>query len=168
VLYVFERLGLGQFGYGVLLTAFAIGGLAGSVAAPALLRNLSATLLLRAGLVVEVALHATLATTRTAWIAAAMIAVFSIHAAVWGTVVVTLRQRSVPSAVYGRVSSVYSLLDLGGAALGSLLGGVVAQAYGITATFWTAAGAMAVVLVLAWGPLSAATPAFRAEVTETA
>ena len=163
VLYVFERLGLGQLGYGVLLTAFAIGGLAGSVLAPVLLRSLSATLLLRAGLFVEVALHATLATTRTAWIAAAMIVVFSVHAAVWGNVVVTLRQRSVPLAVYGRVSSVYALLDLGGAALGSLLGGVVAQAYGITATFWTAAVAMAVVLLLAWRPLSSATPAFRTE-----
>ena len=168
VLYVFERLGLGQLGYGVLLTAFAIGGLAGSVLAPVLLRSLSATLLLRAGLFVEVALHATLATTRTAWIAAAMIVVFSVHAAVWGNVVVTLRQRSVPLAVYGRVSSVYALLDLGGAALGSLLGGAVARAYGITATFWTAAVAMAVVLLLAWRPLSSATPAFRTEPPDTA
>jgi MFS family permease len=166
VLYAFERLGLGQFGYGMLLTAFAIGGLAGSVMAPALLRTLSATMLLRAGLSVEVALHATLAATRTAWIAAAMIVVFSVHAAVWGTVVVTLRQRSVPSAVYGRVSSVYSLLDLGGAAVGSLVGGAVAQAYGITATFWTAAVAMGVILLLAWRPLSAATAVFRPQPVE--
>ena len=166
VLYAIERLGLGRLGYGVLLTAFAIGGLAGSVMAPALLRSVGATMLLRAGLFVEVALHATLAATRTAWIAAAMIVVFSVHAAVWGNVVVTLRQRSVPSAIYGRVSSVYSLLDLGGAALGSLIGGAVAQAYGITATFWTAAAAMGVILLLAWRPLGSATPAFRVEVSE--
>jgi MFS family permease len=161
VLYVFERLGLGQVGYGFLLTAFAAGGLAGSVAAPRLLSTVNTTALLRAGLFVEVALHATLASTRTPWVAAAMIVVFSVHAAVWGTVVTTLRQRSVPSAVYGRVGSVYALLDLGGAALGSLLGGAVAQAYGITATFWTAAAAMGVILMLAWRPLAAATPVFR-------
>ncbi|GAA3350747.1 MFS transporter [Amorphoplanes nipponensis] len=161
VLYAFERLGLGQLGYGVLLTAFAVGGLAGTVAAPPLLRTVSATVLLRTGLVVEAALHATLALTRTPWVAAAMIVVFSVHAAVWGTVVTTLRQRSVPGPIYGRVSSVYSLLELGGAALGSLLGGLLARAYGITATFWTAAAAMAVILLLAWRPLATATPVFR-------
>jgi MFS family permease len=165
VLYAFERLGLGPVGYGVLLTAFAVGGLAGTVAAPALLRGLGATPLLRAGLFVEVALHATLAVTTTAWVAAAMIVVFSSHAMVWGNVVTTLRQRSVPSMLYGRVSSVYSLLDLGGAALGSLLGGALARTYGIEATFWTATVAMAVILVLVWRPLAAATPA-RPEVPQ--
>jgi MFS family permease len=168
VLYSFERLGLGQVGYGLLLTAFAVGGLAGTTAAPALLRSVRATTLLRLGLLVEVALHGTLAMTRTPWVAAAMIVVFGVHTMVWGNVVTTLRQRSVPSAIYGRVSSVYALLDLGGAALGSLLGGAVAQVYGITATFWTAAAAMGAVLLLAWRPLAAATPAFRTEATEPA
>jgi MFS family permease len=168
VLYAFERLGLGQVGYGILLTAFAVGGLAGTVTAPALIRMLSATVLLRAGLFVEVALHATLAWTRIPWVAAAMIVVFSIHAAVWGNVVMTLRQRSVPSALYGRVSSVYSLLDLGGAALGSLLGGAVAQAYGITTTFWTAAVAMAVILLLAWRPLAQANRVLQPAISDNA
>jgi predicted MFS family arabinose efflux permease len=168
VLYAFERLGLSQLGYGVLLTAFAVGGLAGTVTAPALLRTVSATALLRAGLLVEVALHATLALTRTPWLAAAMIVVFSVHAAVWGNVVTTLRQRSIPGMLYGRVAGVYSLLDLGGAALGSLLGGAVAQAYGITATFGTAAAAMALIMVLAWRALGPATRTLRSAVPENA
>jgi MFS family permease len=153
VLLAFGRLGLGRVGYGVLLTAFAVGGLAGTLVAPRLLRTIRAAVLLRAGLGVEVALHVTLATTTRPLVAAAMIVVFGVHTMVWGNVVITLRQRSVPAALWGRVSSVYSLLDLGGAALGSLLGGAVAQAYGITATFWTAAAAMAVITVLAWRPL---------------
>jgi MFS family permease len=168
VLYAIERLGLGQVGYGILLTAFALGGLAGTVAAPTLLRTVNATVLLRAGLLVEVALHGTLALTTTPWVAAAAIVVFSVHATVWGNVVMTIRQRSVPSAIYGRVSSVYSLLDLGGAALGSLLGGLVARTYGITATFWTAAVAMAVIVLLAWRPLATATATFASTVPEPA
>jgi predicted MFS family arabinose efflux permease len=56
---------------------------------------------------------------------------------------------------------VYSLLDLGGAALGSLLGGAVAQAYRIVATFWTAAAAMVLVTAAAWRPLRAARAQFR-------
>ncbi|MGW4942894.1 MFS transporter [Actinoplanes sp. NPDC004185] len=168
VLYAFERLGLSQLGYGVLLTAFAVGGLAGTVTTPALLRTVGATALLRAGLLVEVALHATLALTRTPWIAAAMIVVFSVHAAVWGNVVTTLRQRSIPAVLYGRVGGVYSLLDLGGAALGSLLGGAVAQAYGITATFWTAAVAMVMIMLLAWRALGPARRTLRSAAPENA
>lgn len=162
VLYASDRLALGPTGYGMLLTAFAVGGLAGTVLAPRLLRSLPAAVLLRTGLLIEVALHATLASTTTAPLAAAMIVVFGVHTMVWGNVVWTLRQRSVPASLYGRVTSVYSLLDLGGAALGSLLGGAVASAYGIVPTFWTAAAAMGVIVVLAWRPLRVATAAFRA------
>ena len=64
VLYAAERLGLSELGYGVLLVAFAVGGLLGTLVAPALIRHVGASLLLRAGLLVEVALHATLALTR--------------------------------------------------------------------------------------------------------
>jgi MFS family permease len=157
VLYSSERLGLPPVGFGVLLTAFAVGGLLGTVVAPRLLRALGATVLLRAGLLIEVALHATLAATTSPLLAGAMIVVFSVHAVVWGVVVTTIRQRAVPSALFGRVTSVYSLLDLGGAALGSLAGGFIAQGFGIVATFWTAAVAMAVIAAGAWRPLAAAT-----------
>lgn len=161
VLYSADRLGLSGVGYGVLLTAFAGGGLAGTLVAPALLRIAGATTLLRAGLFAEVALHATLAATTVPLVAAAMIVVFGVHTVVWGVVATTIRQRAVPSELFGRVTGVYSLVDVSGAALGSLLGGVVAQAYGLVATFWTAAAAMGVVAVCAWRPLGAATGEFR-------
>ncbi len=156
VLYSASRLGLSPVGYGVLLTTFAVGGLLGATTAAWLLRRFGATALLRAGLLVEVALHATLAATTSPITAGAIIIVFGVHTVVWGVVVTTIRQRAVPSALFGRVTSVYSLLDLGGAALGSLVGGLVAQAYGVVATFWTAAGAMGVIAVFAWMPLRVA------------
>ena len=159
VLYSTARLGLSAVGYGVLLTAFAVGGLLGTLVAPRLLRTAGATPLLRAGLLVEVALHTVLATTTSPLGAGAIIVVFGVHTVVWGVVVTTIRQRSVPSAMFGRVTGVYALLDLGGAALGSLLGGLVAQAYGVVATFWTAAAAMAVIALCAWRPLRVATDA---------
>jgi predicted MFS family arabinose efflux permease len=67
--------------------------------------------------------------------------------------------------MFGRVTSVYSLLDLGGAALGSLVGGAVAQAYGIVVTFWTAAAAMVLIAVAAWRPLLAASSYLRSPAT---
>ncbi|MBU2668563.1 MFS transporter [Actinoplanes bogorensis] len=157
VLYAEQRLGLTEVGYGVLLVAFAVGGLLGTLVAPALIGRLDAAPLLRAGLLIEMALHATLAATRSPFAAAAMIVIFGIHTTVWGVVVTTIRQRDVPDAMYGRVTSVYSFLDLGGAALGSLLGGAVAVVYGLTATYWTAAVAMALVALVAWRPLRLAT-----------
>ncbi len=72
-------------------------------------------------------------------------------------VVASIRQRVVPDHLRGRVGSVYSLLDLGGAALGSLLGGLLASTWGITAPFWIAAGAMTAITVIAWRPLRDAT-----------
>src|SRR4029453_6026564 len=113
VLYSYSRLGLSSFGYGVLLIAFAVGGLAGTLVAPRLLGGVGATALLRVGLLIEVALHATLAAVRSPVLAGAMIVIFGVHTVEWGVVVTTIRQRTVPSVMFGRVISVYSLLDLG-------------------------------------------------------
>ncbi|MBL7257146.1 MFS transporter [Paractinoplanes lichenicola] len=157
VLYAGQRLGLNEVGYGTLLISFAAGGFLGTLAAPALIRRFDAAPLLRLGLLIEVALHVTLALTRESLAAAAMIVVFGIHTTVWGVVVTTLRQRDVPPAMFGRVTSVYSFLDLGGAALGSLSGGLVATAYGLVAPYWAAAIAMALVAAAAWRPLRSAT-----------
>jgi MFS family permease len=153
VLYTRQRLGLSDVSYGFLLTTFAIGGLLGSGVAARLQATFGATALLRAGLVIEGVTHATLAATTTPLIAATILIIFGMHTMVWGVIVVSLRQRVVPPNLLGRVGSVYSLLDLGGAAVGSLLGGLLAQRLGITAPFWIAAAAMVLIALAAWHPL---------------
>ncbi|MET8234492.1 MFS transporter [Micromonospora sp. NPDC005298] len=153
VLYCRERLGLSAVGYGVLLTAFAVGGLLGTTVAAILTRALGSATVLRAGLVIEVVTHVSLAVTTTPWAASLVLVVFSVHAMVWGVTVTSVRQRVVPPRLRGRVGSVYALLDLGGAALGSLLGGLLASTWAITTPFWIAAVAMAVITGLAWRPL---------------
>jgi MFS family permease len=47
-----------------------------------------------------------------------------------------VRQRSVPSGLLGQVTSVYLLGSVGGAALGAILGGLIAQRWGVVAPFW--------------------------------
>ncbi|GGQ83190.1 MFS transporter [Couchioplanes azureus] len=157
VLYCRQRLGLSDLGYGFLLIAFAIGGLCGTAIAAKLTRTFGSAAVLRAGLAFEVVTHLTLAMTTTAWVAATVLVVFSIHAMVWGVTVASVRQRVVPAHLRGRVSSVYALLDLGGAALGSLVGGLLASAWEITTPFWIAAAVMTVITICAWRPLSEAT-----------
>ncbi|WP_327031731.1 MFS transporter [Micromonospora ureilytica] len=159
ILYTRQRLGLSDVGYGFLLTTFAIGGLLGTAVAARLQATFGATALLRAGLLIEVVTHVTLAATTTPLIAATVLIIFGIHTMVWGVIVVTLRQRVVPPHLLGRVGSVYSLLDLGGAALGSLLGGLLARVWSVTTPFWIAAIVMALIAVAAWRPLRQASAA---------
>nr|WP_042196075.1 MFS transporter [Kibdelosporangium sp. MJ126-NF4]CEL22388.1 Antibiotic efflux protein [Kibdelosporangium sp. MJ126-NF4]CTQ89243.1 Antibiotic efflux protein [Kibdelosporangium sp. MJ126-NF4] len=153
VLYVRQRLGLDEIGYGLLLTTFAVGGLAGTLLAPRLERVVRARVLLRLGLVVETLTHLTLAVTQLWPVAAGILVLFGVHTMVWGVIVVTIRQRDVPDGLLGRVTSVYSLVDFAGAAVGSLLGGLFASSMGITAPYWIAAGTMVLISAVAWRPL---------------
>jgi predicted MFS family arabinose efflux permease len=150
VLYARERLGLTEVGFGLLLAATAVGGIAGTVVAARLQRRFGVALLLRAGLVIETCTHLSLALTRTPWVAIATMVVFGAHASLWGVMTVSWRQRVVPDALRGRVNSGYFLFSVGGAALGALGGGLLARGLGITAPFWFAFGGMAVLTAVAW------------------
>jgi predicted MFS family arabinose efflux permease len=72
----------------------------------------------------------------------------------WGTTSVTVRQRAVPTALQGRVGSVNTVGTFGGLVVGSLLGGIIAQQFGVTAPFWFAFAGSALFLVLIWSQLS--------------
>jgi len=72
---------------------------------------------------------------------------------VWGTTSTTVRQRAVPAALMGRVTSVYMLGNVGGAVIGSIIGGVIAQQFGVTAAFWFGFFGSALVLIVIWGAL---------------
>jgi MFS family permease len=153
VLYARRRLGLSEVGYGYLLITFAVGGLLGTAMAGRLQARFGATALLRAGLIVETATHVALAVVTDPWPAAAVLVVFGAHTMVWGVIVTTLIQRSVPDRLRGRINSVYALIQTGGAAVGSLLGGAFARGLGITAPFWIAAAVMLLTSTTAWRPL---------------
>ncbi|MCG5218659.1 MFS transporter [Streptosporangium sp. KLBMP 9127] len=152
VLYSRERLGLNEYGYGLLITAYAVGALVGAMIAPRLQRRFSDSLLLRVGLVIETLTHVGLALAGTEWVAGPVLIAFGIHCSILGAVSVTLRQRTVPDELRGRVQSVYMMFAVGGLALGALLGGLIARWLGITGPFWVSAAAMAVLMGVAWRP----------------
>lgn len=153
VLLAKERLGLDDFGFGLLITVGAVGGLIGSAAYPALERRYSLATLMRGGLLLETVTHLVLALTTSPLVAAATMTLFGIHAVIWGTTSTTVRQRAVPAALLGRVTSVYMLGGVGGMALGSLIGGVLAQQFGITAPFWFGFFGSAILVALIWRTL---------------
>ena len=82
--------------------------------------------------------------------AALTLVIFGVHSGVWSVVTVTLRQTAVPERLRGRVNSVYYTFSIGGFAVGSLAGGLLARGFGLTAPFWVAAAAIAVVAAAAW------------------
>jgi predicted MFS family arabinose efflux permease len=154
VLYSRERLGLGALGFGLLMTISALGGLLGTASYGWLTRQLSLGDIMRIGLVIETLTHLALALTTWVWLAALVLFVFGAHAFVWSTTSTTVRQRAVPTELQGRVSGVYVLAIFGGLVVGSLLGGVLAGTFGVTAPFWFAFVGSAAFLVLLWRQLT--------------
>lgn len=151
VLYASEQLGMGPVGFGLLTTASAIGGLIGTTSYGWLQRHFDLADIMRAGLVIETLTHLSLALTRSAPVALITMAVFGAHAFVWGTTSTTIRQRTVPDHLLGRVTSVYMVGVFGGLVVGALLGGVLARTFGITAPFWFGFVGSAALVVLLWG-----------------
>lgn len=154
VLYAIERLGTGEVGFGVLTAATAAGGVLGTVSYGWLSSRISLGNLMRAGLVIETLTHVALALTTVAWVAFAILFVFGIHAFVWGTTARAVRQRAVPNELQGRVTSVYLLGVQGGIVVGSALGGVIADAWGVTAPFWFAFAGSALLVLVMWREFS--------------
>ena len=110
---------------------------------------------MRVGLVIETLTHLALAlTTLGVGRAAIVFVVFGAHAFVWGTTSITVRQRAVPTELQGRVGGVYVIAVYGGLVVGSAIGGVLANRYGVTAPFWFAFAGSAVFLVALWGQLT--------------
>ncbi|GAB3714846.1 MFS transporter [Nocardiopsis nanhaiensis] len=158
VVYAQERLGLSDTQFGLFISAGALGGLVGSAVFEWLEPRLGLVFLLRWGLVVEALTYAALALASNGIVAGAVMVLFGVHTMVWGTAAVTVRQRATPDRLLGRVGSVYRWTDIGGAALGALLGGILAEHVGLLAPFWLAAASVGALTLAVWRPLGVARP----------
>ena len=150
VLYASARLGMDEVGFGLLTTAVAVGGIVGIAAYDRLERRFSLGDIMRVGLLIETATHLVLAVTTSAAVALATMVVFGAHAFVWGTTSTVVRQRAVPDALLGRVTSVYRVAIVGGMVIGTPIGGLLARSFGITAPFWFGFAGSAVLLTILW------------------
>lgn len=153
VLYATVHLGMHEVGFGLLTTAIAVGGLVGTTSYGWLERHLDLGTLMRLCLSLEVGTHFALALAPAPWVAMLVMLVFGAYAFVWGTLSSAVRQRAVPTAFQGRVTSVYNVGVFGGMVAGSALGGLIARQWGITAPFWFAGVGSALILALIWRQL---------------
>jgi MFS family permease len=153
VLYALDHLHMSALGYGLLTTSAAIGGLLSTTSYGWIEKRFDLATVMRVCLSLEVALHLAFALTTSGTVAIALMFVFGAYAFVWGAVSITVRQRATPRALQGRVGSVYMVCVYGGMAVGQVLGGAIAQRWGLTAPFWFAFVGAGVTLALVWRQL---------------
>lgn len=144
VLYATERLGVTEQGFGLLLAASAVGGLAAGYLVPKVQREFSAAMLYAGGLTAQGVGWLLMLLVPNAWLAGLAIAIVGAASMTVTVLGGTARQRLTPDELLGRISASTRVAGIGSAALGALLGGVTANALGLQA-----AVAAAVVVLLA-------------------
>lgn len=147
VLFIQDIVGLGDVGYGLIISALGVGGLIGAFISGPLVRKLGSgtTLLCSVGLSV----FASLVTgfTSEAWLVAVMVALYGLSVTTWNVVAVSLRQSLTPDALRGRVASVSRMFSWGTQPVGALLGGIIASWIGLRGPFFVSAAVLLVMLI---------------------
>jgi MFS family permease len=144
-------MGLSEVGFGIVMTGFALGAIAGSIVEERVERALgrSRTLFM---CVSGIAIAAVVpALTTSAVPVTISLAVSGALGMIWNVITVSLRQRISPDEMLGRVNAGYRLFAWGTMPIGALLGGLIAELYGFEAVFWFAG--IATLSLLAFRPM---------------
>lgn len=134
-------MGLTEAQYGLLMTTFAVGAVAGSLVAAPVSARLGRTVTLGACVAGSALCMAVPALTTDPWAVGAGNAVAGFGIALWNVVTVSLRQHLTPDRLLGRVNSAYRLLAWGTMPIGAALGGLVGETLGLRWVFVLGAAA---------------------------
>jgi len=125
VFFVQEVLGLSASQFGFLMTAGALGGIAGSFLASKISGRLGSGTSLFAAIVVMTLQQLVIGLTSSAIVVWSAFLVGTFGAVVWNVITVSLRQQIIPDELLGRVNSVYRFFAWGMMPIGSLVGGII-------------------------------------------
>ena len=143
-------LGLGSLGYGLLLGCIGAGAIAGAGFLPRARHKVSSDWLVVYASVLFAAMTIALAHVHVAWVSA--IAMLFVGVA-WITSMSSFNtavQTVAPAWLRGRVLAVYTLVLMGGLAVGSAVWGVVASKLGVTRALDLAAAGLLIGLAFSW------------------
>ncbi len=150
VLFAREQLHVSTRLYGVLLATSAVGGVLGGIAAQRTVRRLGtrgaivAASGLGAGSAAVVAVLA-----HNIYVMGTCLAISAFSSTNWNVATVSLRQRTIPDYIRGRVNSTYRLAGWGSIPIGALIGGFVAADLGLRAPWFVSAAMRLAVFVSA-------------------
>lgn len=150
VLYATERLEVPSALYGVLLAMSAVGGVAAGWLAEPLTRRLSYRQTMAVAHVTQAVSWAGIVLTHNAWATAALLALLGAGSSLSSVAAGSARQALTPDGLLGRVVAAFRLFGLGGAGLGALAGGIVAEQYGLAAPLFVAPALLALGALLTW------------------
>ncbi|WP_327303795.1 MFS transporter [Streptomyces sp. NBC_01298] len=139
-LFAHDRLGIGAFGFGLLLTAEATGGLLGAAIASFLGRRLGTGTALTCTAAIEGLAVLGLATAQNPYVAGLALAVCGAGMGATMVLAPSLRQTIVPAHLMGRVASTSRMLGMCAAPFGAFLGGWLATAYDVRTPLYAASG----------------------------
>jgi MFS family permease len=130
-----RQLHLGVRAYGLLVTAGALGGVAGGTVGPLVAGRIGTRATVLLALAGTVPAYLAAGASPDAYVLGGLLAMISFFSSMWNVVTVGLRQRIVPAELLGRVTSVYRMLSLGLTPFGALAGGFIAHDLGVRAAF---------------------------------
>jgi MFS family permease len=139
-------MGLSESGYGVLLATLGVGSLLGTWLAVPAERRLGRVRTLVVSVVLTGASLLVPAVTTSPVVVGASFVVSGVAIVLWNVVTVSLRQRITPDRLLGRMNAAYRLVGWGTMPIGAVLGGFLAEALGLRATFAVAAACTLAVL----------------------
>ncbi|MEU7141615.1 MFS transporter [Nocardia sp. NPDC046473] len=149
VLLATQTLRIDTAGYGLLLACAAIGSVLGGLLNARIIEKIGALPALLTALGTNVVVFVGIGLSPNGFVLGSMLAVNGFVVTLWNIVVISLRQETVPTELFGRVSSVYKMVGWGLIPLGALTGGLVAHLLGLRAPYLAAGGLRGIALLLA-------------------
>lgn len=149
-----EELGVGPSVFGILLAFMSIGSIIGGLAGDRIARHLGERNALLGAYATFAACMVGFGLAPHAAVLAGFAVIEGIAGTVWNVITVSMRQRVIPTELFGRVNSAYRWIGTGSIALGAVLGGQIAYWGGLRSPFLVGAGITALALAIAGRRLS--------------
>jgi MFS family permease len=140
-------MGLSEAGFGILLAMSGVGSLLGTWVTVPIERRFGSVPTLVVSVVLSAASLVVPFVTTSAVLVGASQVVEGLSMVLWNVITVSLRQRITPDRLLGRMNAAYRLVGWGTMPIGAFLGGALAEAVGVRATFAVAAGIVLATLV---------------------
>ena len=149
-----ENLDVGPSGFGILLALMSIGSIIGGFAGDRIARRLGERQALVSAYLTFAVCMVGFGLAPHAAVLAVFAVIEGVAGTVWNVITVSMRQRVIPTALFGRVNSAYRWIGTGSIALGAVIGGQIAHSAGLRAPFLVGAAATALALLVAGRRLS--------------